>query len=185
MNDILKKSLTLIKNPKTLFIAGICGIVLIFISSLIPSGEDKAASKASDNSMTVEEYQQSTEESVKKIVERITGDKNATVVVTLDSGIRYSYADAKQTDSSNSSAKESEQSSESVSRSYITVKTADGGEQPLLITEYMPEVRGVAVICRGGDNSSTAEKIENAVTAALNITSKRVYIAGGNDNEKR
>ena len=49
----------------------------------------------------------------------------------------------------------------------------------------MPEVRGVAVVCRGGDDELINEKIKNAVTAALNITSKRVYIAGGTDNEKR
>ena len=70
-------------------------------------------------------------------------------------------------------------------QSYITVKTADGGEQALLVTAEMPEVRGVAVVCRGGDDELINEKIKNAVTAALNITSKRVYIAGGTDNEKR
>ena len=47
------------------------------------------------------------------------------------------------------------------------------------------EIRGVAVVCRGGDDELINEKIKNAVTAALNITSKRVYIAGGTDNEKR
>ncbi len=62
---------------------------------------------------------------------------------------------------------------------------ADGGEQALLVTAEMPEVRGVAVVCRGGDDELINEKIKNAVTAALNITSKRVYIAGGTDNEKR
>ena len=43
----------------------------------------------------------------------------------------------------------------------------------------MPEVRGVAIVCEGGDNEIIAEKIQNTVTAALNITSKRVSIAGG------
>ena len=46
-------------------------------------------------------------------------------------------------------------------------------------------MRGVAVVCEGGDDEIINEKITNAVTAALNITSKRVYIAGGSFNEKR
>jgi stage III sporulation protein AG len=44
----------------------------------------------------------------------------------------------------------------------------------------MPEIRGVAIVCIGGDNELIAQKIENTVTAALNITSQRVSIAGGN-----
>ena len=60
------------------------------------------------------------------------------------------------------------------------MKTADGGEQALLITEQMPEIRGVAIVCEGGDNEIINEKIKNTVTAALNITSKRVYICGRN-----
>ena len=56
---------------------------------------------------------------------------------------------------------------------------ADGGEQALIVTEIMPQIRGVAIICKGGNIEQTAEKIKNAVTAALNITSKRVYISGG------
>ena len=50
----------------------------------------------------------------------------------------------------------------------------------MLVTVEMPEVRGVAIVCDGGDNEYIAEKIQNAVTAALDITSKRVYICGRN-----
>ena len=67
----------------------------------------------------------------------------------------------------------------------VLVTPADGGEQALLVTTEMPQVRGVAVVCEGGDDEIINEKITNAVTAALNITSKRVYIAGGSFNEKR
>ena len=69
--------------------------------------------------------------------------------------------------------------SQSKSRSYVTVRTSDGSEKALLITEYMPDIRGVAIVCRGGENEQTAERIKGAVTAALDITSKRVYITGG------
>ena len=48
-----------------------------------------------------------------------------------------------------------------------------------MVTQNMPQVRGVAVICDGGDDIQLSEKINNAVCAAINITSKRVYIAGG------
>ena len=62
----------------------------------------------------------------------------------------------------------------------MIVKSADGSEGPLLVSELMPQVRGVAVICEGGYDETVSEEINNAVTAALNITSTRVYISGGN-----
>ena len=107
------------------------------------------------------------------------------MVVTLESGIKYSYADTNEGSSADKTESNSKSTSSENKQSYITVKTADGGEQALLVTAEMPEVRGVAVVCRGGDDELINEKIKNAVTAALNITSKRVYIAGGTDNEKR
>ena len=117
---------------------------------------------------------------VKKLVTKITGSKNVTVIVTLESGMRYKYADIKEDSSEDKSEESVKLSSSETKQDYITVKTADGGEQALLVTTQMPEIRGVAIVCMGGDNEIIAQKIENTVTAALNITSQRVSIAGGN-----
>ena len=176
MNDKLKQ---IIQNPKALVIVGVCGIVLIFISSLFSNGDSEKTTDTKTDTYNVEEYCKLLEDDVKSIVTGITGDKHPTVVVTLESGVRYSYVSADETDTSSSTGSTSDQLSESKKQSYITVKTADGGEQALIVTEIMPEVRGVAIICSGGNAEATAEKIKNAVTAALNITSKRVYISGG------
>ena len=93
--------------------------------------------------------------------------------------MRYAYASAAETDTSSATGSTTDQSSQSKKQSYITVKNADGSEQALVVTEIMPEVRGVAIICKDGNSEVVAEKIKNAVTSALNITSKRVYISGG------
>ena len=184
MNENLKKITGVIKNPKALIILGICGIVLIFISSLFDTDtKDKSTKKENESSFSAEEYRIELEEAVLGIVKSITGDKSATVVVTLDSSVRYDYADSFDTSSSNSLAEASQNESSSSSKTYITFRTEEGGEKPLIVTEIMPEVRGVAVVCSGGNNAEVAEKIQNAVMAALNITSKRVYITGGSKFE--
>ncbi|MBR3592812.1 MAG: hypothetical protein IKL46_08165 [Clostridia bacterium] len=176
MNEKIKK---IMQNPKYLIIIGLCGIGLIFISSLFGGEDESAKGFDNTNTYTVEEYSEILKKDIENIVKGITGDQNPTVVITLESGIRYSYASADETDMSSSTGSTTDQSSESKKQSYITVKTADGGEQALVVTEIMPEVRGVAIICKGGNLKTTADKIKNAVTAALNITSKRVYISGG------
>ena len=178
MNEKIKK---IIQNPKFLVILGVCGILLIFLSSIFSTNDKnkKDIDISNTDTYTTEQYCSLIEDDVKNIVTGITGDKNPTVVVTLESGIRYSYASADETDISSSSGNTTDESSESKKQSYITVKTSDGGEMPLIVTEIMPSVRGVAIICDSGNLEAVSEKIKNAVTAALNITSKRVYISGG------
>lgn len=179
MNKIYGQIKTLITKPKVIITIGIIGIALIAITSFFPKEKEKLPTDTCLQ-IDMEEYKKELETAVADIVEGVTGDEKATVVITLQSGVKYSYADATESDTSNSSGEKSEQSSQKKSQSYVTVRTSDGGEEALLITEIMPEVRGVAIICKGGDNELLAEKIKNAVKAALNITSQRVYIAGGN-----
>lgn len=186
MNESLKKLSAKVKNPKIMLIAGLIGMTLICISSFAGKKSDgKKASYASDGGITAEEYRLQLEENIKSIVKEITGSSDPTVVVTLESGISYSYADVNEGSSADKTESNSKSTSSENKQSYITVKSADGGEQALLVTTQMPQVRGVAIVCRGGDDEPINEKIQNAVTAALNITSKRVYIAGGSSDEKR
>ncbi len=179
MNEGLIKYVKALKNPKALIVIGIIGILLIFLSSF--SGENQENDDdLTCGVMSVEEYKISLEEDIKETVAEITGSKKVTVVVTLESGIRYSYADTREESETKSEDNEKMTSDNAYKDGYITVRTSDGGEQALIVTAEMPEVRGVAIVCEGGDNEYIFEKIQNAVTAALDITSKRVYICGRN-----
>lgn len=185
MNDVIEKLTEKIKNPKVLVAAGFIGIALICLSSFIGGGDKSEKKILSGENITAEEYRVQLESSIEEIVKSITGNSNVKVVITLESGIKYSYADIKEGVSANKTESNLTSTSSESKQTYITVKSADGGEQALLVTTEMPEVRGVAIVCEGGDDEQINEKIQNAVTAALNITSKRVYIAGGKSNEKR
>lgn len=187
MNDSIRKALERLKSPKVMVIAGLAGIFLIYLSSLFGA---KTETKPSANAPTAEtlsaaEYRAELEDRLCRMVMQITGSRNATVVVTLETGPRYSYADTREGTSANKTESGSESTSSESKEGYITVKTSDGGEQALLVTTQMPEVRGIAIVCEGGDDEQISEKIQSAVMAALNVTSKRVYIAGGNFDEKR
>ncbi len=179
MNNIITKYIEKLKNPRILIIIGVLGILLIFLSSL-SGGKEEAKAQNQNTEISVEEYRLSLEKDIRQIVKGITGSNKATVVVTLESGMRYKYADITEGASTDKTEDNETSSSSEIKQGYITVKTADGGEDALLVTTQMPEIRGVAIVCLGGDNEIIAEKIENTVTAALNITSQRVHIAGGN-----
>ena len=179
MNEIVSKYLKPFKKPKTVVIIGLVGIGLIVLSSLFSSGESKKENMKTGE-MTAEEYKTILEEDIKETVTDITGSKNVSVVITLESGIKYSYADIREETLTEKKENEKESTDNETKSGYITVKTAEGGEQALLVTTQMPKVRGVAIVCDGGDNERIAEKIQNAVMSALNISSKKVYICGRN-----
>lgn len=179
MIKIPEKFLNALKKPKMLVILGLAGILLIFLSSL--GGERETDEQLlSSGEISIEQYRETLEDDIADMVTDITGSRRVTVVVTLESGIKYSYADTREESSSDKTEKEAQSTDTELKEGYITVKSASGGEEALLLTTEMPEIRGVAVVCEGGDNELINQKIMNTVTAALNITSKRVYICGRN-----
>jgi stage III sporulation protein AG len=169
----VKEKLTeLIKSKnmvKVLFIAGIAGILLIFASSMF-SEEKQEKAPIKNSEFSQEEYCHSLEEDIKQIVSGVCGDTASIVTVTLETGIVYEYADETKINSAEDQSKTSSESE----KTYITVKDSNGGETPLVITSYMPKIRGVSVIC--GADSAQAEEIKSAVCAALDISSRKIYI---------
>lgn len=174
MNERIAALFTKLKNGKTLFIIGLIGILLIFGSTFIPSTPKENTREAS--AFDSEQYRLSLEKAVKKTVQSITGSRDVTVCVTLDGGIRYTYADDNRV-SSVDSENELENQSES---SYIIIADSQGNEKAVTVYEAYPEVRGVTVVYSG--SSAYEEKIKSAVMAALGITSKRIFTVakGGN-----
>ena len=59
---------------------------------------------------------------------------------------------------------------------YITVKDSHGAEKALPITQIEPKIKGVVIVCDGGNDPATQEKIISVVTTALNISSNRVFV---------
>ncbi len=176
MNEQVKKLIEKLKKPRVLIVIGIIGIALIFLSSLDIGGNNTTAS---DN-FSVEEYKKELEKDITKLVKSISGSNKVTVVITLESGMNYQYADVIEETGESKNQTDQTLEKNQLKQGYITIKNADGSEQAILISKQMPEIRGVAIVCEGGDNAALNKKIQNAVTSALNITSKRVYIAGGN-----
>ena len=111
-------------------------------------------------------------------MEGITGDKKAKVIITLETGVRREYATDTETKSSEKNDGSGASTGKDNKKTAITVKTADGSETALIVTEYMPQIRGVAIVYKSKNKTNQNEAIISAVTAVLGITSKRVYVGG-------
>lgn len=169
MKEKLGEFLKSKKGVKILFVVGIAAVLCIFASSLFQK-EEKHENRTVIE-FSEEAYLASLEQEISQIVTGICGDSTAVVTVTLETGIVYEYAD----ETKRNNAADSEKTSEESEKTYITVKDQAGGEVPLIITSHMPQIRGVAVICNAPDEE-TVDRIEEAVAAALDITSRQIYI---------
>ena len=165
-----------------IIIAVFIAIALIFISGFFKS-DNTAAAKATSSQPTVtaDQYASQLESSLTDIVTRIQGAGTAKVLVTLERSTQYVYATeekkSNQTteDKSNDSTTKNE-ANDDTETTYILVKDADGAQKAIPVTEVQPIIKGVVVVCDGGDDPTVQQNIISAVTTALDITSVRVCV---------
>ena len=170
MNERLKEIFSKFKNGKALIIIGILGIALIGISSFLPS---ETVKQSKGQTLDTQSYLTDLERKVKKTVCAITGNNQVSVAITLENSVEYSYADEIKSDFTEKTQGSGTDKTDKNETQYITVKLADGSESALLVTEYMPQVRGVTVVCTGVDR---VEDIENALMAMLGVSSRRICV---------
>lgn len=156
------------KNSKwLLIIAGvIAGIMLLLYGGGRLGGESSAERMNTSEHSDLAEYTERLEESIRRLCSNVPGVSDVTVAVTLGSGFEYVYAvDIKsKTDGA-------------VERKYITVGSGSG-QTPVYITEKLPSVAGIGIVCRGGSNPVIQQKLIALIIAAYNIGSNKIYITG-------
>lgn len=154
-----------------IIIGGLVGIALIFLSSYFPFGGSGSTEETLDK-ITAQEYTSQLEASLTQIVSHIDGAGEAKIMITLETGVETKYA----TQQKSSTESNGDKTSGSSEVSYITVRDANGSERALAITEVQPTVKGVVVVCPGGEEPVVQQRIISAVTTALDISSKRVFV---------
>lgn len=156
-------------KKKTILLAviGIIGILLVVIGT---AGEKKKESTSSENlsskNPSTLEYIEGLENKLRTITEQITGSNDVKVIVSISSGTEYIYVSNEEFNE-NYSAKE-----------YITVRTENGSDELILLKEVYPQVTGVSVACRGGDDPEVQAKLIRVISTAFGLTSNRICIVG-------
>lgn len=180
---IKNKILAMGKKGNWLWILGLVGILLIGLSTMFSSSHTESSKDAVPSCDDTTLYAKELEERLEKLVGTIGGVGECEVMVTMEQGTEYIYAtqqkntvDASQT-SENSRYSEGSRSSDE--ETYIMVST-DKGEQPVLLTALSPRVKGVVVVCQGGEEAVVCEQVKTAIATVLNINSNRICVVAGN-----
>lgn len=169
---------------KVILILGFVGIALIFFSGIFQNRDSRAANAPAEEEpvkTTAQEYAQQTEKNLTELIGSINGAGSVKVLVTLERNTQYVYAteEKKTTQSTQDQAANAtvkNQENDSRETKYILVKGADGSQQALAVTQVEPIVKGVVVVCEGGNQPAVQKDIIDAVTTALNLSSARVCV---------
>ena len=92
MKDIKSILKSIKDNPKWLVIIGLCGILLIALSSFIDKAKPtQQVNATTEAKITAQQYKEELESQVKSAICHVTGGR-VSVVITLDSDVEYIYA---------------------------------------------------------------------------------------------
>ena len=161
----------LLKNDRKkliIIIVALLGIILIVISSF----EDKAVSDVEaiqpQSDFSESEYTAALEKRLEETVSSLYGAGRSRVMVTLECDYETVYA-------RDGSYSKDEASSDEKSE-YIIIDS-EQQEDGLVLKTVTPRVRGVAVLCEGGNDPYVCEQVSQMLSALLDLGSNRISVS--------
>ena len=148
------------------------------------SGKKEKTEEESTQSETIKKdekdaYIEQLENKLEKTIGGMEGAGNVLVMITLkDNGEKI--LDKNQPYESEVS-KSREEGKETVSTRIqsdqeTVLVEKEGDTAPIVIQERYPEIEGVVVVCEGGDNTSLALRIKEAVSALFSIDNHKIVV---------
>lgn len=169
-NDFQKYIANIKKDKKSLviFISGLLIISVIFLSEFIFADKNDNENNFSNDEISQYEYCEYLEEKLAKLVCSIDGAGKTIVMITLDETTEYIYAENsnEQIDANNSNYE----------NEYVIIQV-ENDDSGLLIKTIEPKIRGVAIVCEGGDNPVVQQQIYSIVSSVLNLNTSKISIA--------
>jgi stage III sporulation protein AG len=115
------------------------------------------------------------------VLSKIEGVGRVDVMLTLERGSQYQYA--KTTDSSSKETVEQDtgggtrEITEKTDRIQMVItRSTQGSEEPVLITEIFPEIKGVVVVAQGAQDPRIKESITRAIQTALRLKAHKITV---------
>lgn len=142
--------------------------------SSVPEKIDLSA--GTDYRVSVDEYKKDIQKELEKIITQIDGAGKCSVMVTFDNATENVFA--------YNSTREKDDKGEKQRNEYVIVKN-NGDETPIVVKEIQPSIRGVIVVCEGGDNVKVKQDITESISCVFSIPSSRISVNKMSVNKER
>lgn len=168
------------KGSSILLFAGMAGIFLIFLSQFWPSSSSSKQTSSTTSKTNATAYAAQLEGSLRSIIGNIQGVGRVKVLVTLESGVQYVYEqNQKSTNNQTQTSGDNAQTQQNTNTEQDTVlaDNGSGAQQPLIKTEMQPSVKGVVIVCDGGNDPTVQEEVLQTVMTALDLSATSISIS--------
>lgn len=165
-----------------IFVLGLLGIAIIFLSDLFSPGKSSTVQPAAQSSgVDTAEIEEQLERRLATILQQIDGVGALEVMVTLESTEEYIFAQEGSQSSDSTEQYDEGALSQSSRQSqsdiqYILVEGESGSKQALVKTVIEPKIRGVLVVCDGGGSPYIQQCVLEAVSKLFDISSAKIHV---------
>lgn len=158
------------KRVRLLVVLGAVGILLICLSEFI-SFPVQQETKAESTQNAATDFCATTEEKLKNVIAQVHGAGRVEVMITLESSDEKVYA----ADEKNDIKTGTDVEQRSTDEKYVLIDngTRDDG---ILLKTNSPKVKGVIIVCDGGDDPTVVKQISDAVSAALGVGANHISV---------
>lgn len=144
------------------------GVLLLCLGGSGDADTDTSCTEAaSSRHEQLEDYTEQLRREIAALCSRVEGVSDVSVAVSLECGYEFVYA----TDT------KSELGGASGQVKYVTVGNGSS-EQAVYLTELLPRISGIGVVCRGGSEPEVVRRLTALLSAAYNIGSNKIYVTG-------
>ncbi|MBP3431743.1 MAG: hypothetical protein J6K39_02695 [Clostridia bacterium] len=142
-------------------------LCVIYFSFVGGAEDDNSQQNSTEEFSSTVEYVDILENKLCSVLSKISGVGETNVIITLESGFSYEYATDSETKTTVSGGNET------------TIKTETlilVSNQPVVVKETYPVIKGVVVVAKGAEDFSVKMNIMQAVETVLEIDSKNITI---------
>lgn len=170
---------TVFAKKNGLFIAGLAGIALIFLSDILFTGknEPQKATTGTQNSAVQTEYAQGLEKRLTELLTHVEGAGKVQVMITLETSGEKVYAQNEQTTTETQKNEQTEQRKSSFQNEHIILDTQETGDAPLIETQLAPEIKGAAILCQGAADITVVKRITDLASVVLGLPTNRICVS--------
>lgn len=171
---------------------GIIGIAMVFASNFFKNSTLPPVSKQVEQDVQQEvqttttqanaykDYQATLQSDLKNILGQIDGVGDVDVMITFysveEKEIAYNTNESNSTTSENDS-EGGERITEQVNKDQTAIMVdKEGTNEPLILTENYPEIKGVIIVAKGASNPKVKYKLMKGVESTLDLPSYKVMV---------
>lgn len=161
--------------------AGIALVVaLLYVAGLTQKSDgNRAAAKRAESADGAAMTSLSLEARLKEVLSSIRGAGRVEVMITYESGAELVTAMSTNVNSNRSEVSDGEKTSTTTQTTEVSqpaTVNSTGGNEPIVLVEKEPVVRGVIVVAEGAADIRVKLDLQRAVTAVLDIPTSKIEV---------